>query len=1211
MKRISIRLKLFSIIIGIGLIFGILIAFYSPYQSKNLGEEILHKDAEFISQLLSDNLALGMQTMIFDDGEALDQTLSLVDKKGDRTASVARVWVYDAQFRYITGLNVDSAQSDHPKIQGLVFEDQKDFIRAWIPMNDIDESILGFVCIDFTKSYLTESAERDAGYSLMLAFLFLIVTSIPATYLINKMVKNINRIVRALSEVSRGNVDVKVEAMSRDEIGELAHSTSALISATELLSSAADQIGQGHYDVAYEVRSEKDVLGKSMLRMRDNLQKMTEKNKMEDWLKTGQTEFGEKIRGDQNVSELAQNILNYVAKYIDAHIGTIYLLSADGEKLKLQGSYAYKKRKNLSGEYSIGEGIIGQCALEKSSILLTDVPDDYIKINSGVGESKPLSILVTPLLYDGVLQGVIELGSFQEFSDVHMQFLEQISESIAIAFQSAVARVKVRELLDETQNQAAELQAQQEELRVTNEELEEQTTNLRASEEELKKQQEELQHSNDTLQERQTEIEKKNVALETARHEIEQKAEELEQSSRYKSEFLANMSHELRTPLNSIQILSKLMADNKEGNLSDKQKEFARTINSSGSDLLQLINEILDLSKIEAGKMVLNMEEMSLAGFPTYLEQNFEHQASVKKLYLRVDAEKGLPEHIITDRQRVEQIVKNLLSNALKFTESGGITVKISRPGKELKTRKDSVPREEMISIAVMDTGIGIPDDKKNLIFQAFQQADGTTSRKFGGTGLGLSISLELARLLGGGIQVDSEPGKGSTFTLYIPEKSIAAQEVQSETVAVTESTSKSVRETPALVEKKLTRKVSEIRDDRHDIQKSDRAVLIVEDDANFAKVLFDYTRERGYKCLCAEDGEAGLQLANQYLPRAILLDVGLPRIDGWTVMERLKNNPETRHIPVYFISGEDKKMTAMNMGAIGFLTKPVSVEDLNGAFGKIEKTISREIKKLLLVEDDPTMRDSIMQLIGNGDISITASGKGNEAYKMLGKEEYDCMILDLGLSDISGFDLIEKINNDSKICDVPIIVYTGRELSKKEETKLLKHADSIIIKGVKSPERLLDEVSLFLHRVEKEEVREIPIPINLPEDKSEIFRGKKVLIVDDDVRNIFALSSVLEEKEMVISVAENGKEALAVLKQEDDLDMVLMDIMMPEMDGYEAMENIRKTKTQTQLPIIALTAKAMKGDRQKCIESGANDYLSKPVDVEKLLSLLQVWLHR
>ena len=1209
MKKISVRLKLISIIVSIGVVFGLLFAFYSPYQSKSLGEDILHKDAEFISQLLSDNLALGMQTRIFDDGEALDQTLSLVDKKGDRSASIARVWVYDAMFGFITGMNVDTAHTSHPEIKGLVFNDQDNILRAWIPMNDVDGSVLGYVCIDFNKSFLIESSKRDAGYSLALAFLFLIITSIPATLLIGKMVKNINRIVQALGQVSQGNVDVKVESMTRDEIGELAQSTSALISATELLSNAADQIGQGNYDVVFDVRGEKDLLGKSMLRMRDNLAKMTEQNKLEDWLKTGLAQLGEKIRGDQNVSELAQNVLTYVAKYINAHIGTIYLLDEDGEKLKLQGSYAYKRRKDLSGEYAIGEGIIGQCALEKSSILLSNVPDDYIKINSGVGEAKPLNILVTPLLYDGNLHGVIELGAFQEFSDLHMQFVEQIAESIAIAFQSAVARVQVKELLEETQNQAAELQAQQEELRVTNEELEEQTSNLRASEEELKKQQEELQRSNSTLKERQVEIENKNSELETARHEIEQKADELEQSSRYKSEFLANMSHELRTPLNSIQILSKLLADNKENNLNDKQKEFARTINSSGSDLLSLINEILDLSKIEAGKMVLNMEEMSLVGFPSYLQQNFEHQASIKGLQFKVEAEQGLPEHIVTDRQRVEQIVKNLLSNAIKFTEKGSVMVKIGRPGAQIKMKNADQNREKMVSIAVIDTGIGIPEEKKNLIFQAFQQADGTTSRKFGGTGLGLSISLELARLLGGGIQVDSEPGKGSVFTMFLPEKSEVVETGQPAKHAAEGITAPAAA--PAPVEKKLTKKVSEIRDDRHDMKENDRSILIIEDDANFAKVLFDYTRERGYKCLCAEDGEAGLQMANQYLPRAILLDVGLPRIDGWTVMERLKNNPETRHIPVYFISGEDKKMTAMNMGAIGFLTKPVSVDDLNGAFGKIEKTISREIKKLLLVEDDATMRESIMQLIGNGDISITASGKGNEAYKLLKKDEFDCMILDLGLSDISGFDLIEKINNDSKVCDVPIIVYTGKELSKKEEMKLRRHADSIIIKGVKSPERLLDEVSLFLHRVEKETVHEIPVEIDLPEDKSEIFRGKKVLIVDDDVRNIFALSSVLEEKEMKIIVAENGKEALDQVNEDDSIDIVLMDIMMPEMDGYEAMEHIRKTKNQNKLPIIALTAKAMKGDRQKCIEAGANDYLSKPVDIEKLLSLLQVWLYR
>ncbi len=1045
---------------------------------------------------------------------------------------------------------------------------------------------------------------------------------------IRSITRPLQQIVGAANQLANGNVDIELAIEQNDEIGELAKTTSSLVETSRQLSLAADAIGQGDYHVDINVRSETDILGKSLQRMKKNLLTMSTENEHDNWLKTGQAELSDKMRGDQNIVEVAQNVLNYLAKYINAQVGAVYL--SDGtDKLKLTGSYAYKKRKNLSSEFTLGEGLVGQCALEKKSIVITDVPNDYIRINSGVGEHAPLNLMVTPLLYDGQLHGVIELGGFHEFTDLEMNFLEQATENIAIALQSAVSRFKVKELLEETQNQAAELQAQQEELRVTNEELEEQTQNLRNSEEDLKSQQEELKKSNtelerqtDALKERQTEIENKNLELEQARKEIEKKADELELSSKYKSEFLANMSHELRTPLNSIQILSKLLSENKDKNLTEKQMNFAKTINSSGSDLLGLINEILDLSKIEAGKMNLNLEDMTLGYLPSYIQQNFEHLTSEKGLYLKVEMDKDLPKNIRSDRQRVEQILKNLLSNAIKFTENGGVSVKINRPSAELNLKQSGLSPDSSICISVIDSGIGIPDEKKQLIFHAFQQADGTTSRKFGGTGLGLSISLQLAKLMGGEIQVASEINEGSTFRLLLPDICLQGAETSTpshEEMADTEI-EKPVKDEienvslSIMPQKKEANpnQVNEIRDDRLEILDDDRSILIIEDDANFAKILFDFTREKGFKCLLAEDGEAGLQLANQYKPSAILLDIGLPRIDGWTVMERLKENTETRHIPVYFISGQDKQMAAMNMGAIGYLLKPVSQEGLNDAFAKIDKIISKDIKKLLVVEDDQVMRESIIELIGNSDVSITAADKGEEAFKLLRSEDFDCMVLDLGLSDISGFDLIEKIKSEDQIPRTPIIIYTGKELNKKEETRLRKHAESIIVKGAKSPERLLDEVSLFLHRVENNLPKNEHRPGKLPQDKGEnVFKGKKILLADDDVRNIFALSSVLEEKEMEVVVAENGQEAINLLGENGDVNLILMDIMMPEMDGFEAMRKIRENKKYSKLPIIALTAKAMKGDRQKCITAGANDYLSKPVDVEKLLSLLQVWLYK
>ena len=1068
---------------------------------------------------------------------------------------------------------------------------------------------------------------------IIITLLSLILLLFISSIFIRSITRPLHKIVSAANQLANGNVDIEINIDQNDEIGELAKTTSVLVETTKQLSRAADAIGQGDYQVDINVRSEVDILGKSIVRMKENLLKMSTENEHDNWLKTGQAELSDKMRGDQNITEVAQNVITYLAQYINAQVGAIYLYGED-DKLRLTGTYAYKKRKNISNEYTLGEGLIGQCALEKKSIVITDVPEDYIRINSGVGERIPLNIMVTPLIYDGGLHGVIELGAFHEFSDLEMNFLEQATENIAIAFQSAVSRFKVKELLEETQNQAAELQAQQEELRVTNEELEEQTQNLMKSEEDLKSQQEELKKSNQVLEEqtaalkeRQAEIENKNTELEEARSEIEKKAEELEISSKYKSEFLANMSHELRTPLNSIQILSKLLMENKDKNLTEKQANFARTINSSGSDLLGLINEILDLSKIEAGKMNLNLEDMSLSYLPGYLQQNFEHLTSEKGLYLKVEMQDDLPKQIRSDRQRVEQVLKNLLSNAIKFTENGGISVKIGRPAADLDLKRSGLSHDGSICVSVIDTGIGIPEDKKQLIFHAFQQADGTTSRKFGGTGLGLSISLQLAKLMGGEIQVESKVGEGSIFRLLLPDTCIPAGQSalvsqSEEEDAVKEKPSDATTETmtqkklPAEKKKQDTKtplnQINEIRDDRLGISAADRSILIIEDDPTFAKILFDFTREKGYKCLVAEDGEAGLQLANQYKPSAILLDVGLPRIDGWTVMERLKDNADTRHIPVYFISGQDKQMTAMNMGAIGYAVKPVSPEGLNEAFAKIDKIISKDIKKLLVVEDDQVMRESIIELIGNGDVAITASDNGEEAFDLLRTNDFDCMVLDLGLNDISGFDLIEKIKTEKKIARTPIIIYTGKELSKKEEIRLRKHAESIIVKGAKSPERLLDEVSLFLHRVEKNSPHQEHERIILAQNKNENgYKNKKILLVDDDIRNIFALSSVLEEKEMEIVVAENGREALSILDENCDINLVLMDIMMPEMDGFEAMQKIRERQKFAKLPIIALTAKAMKGDRQKCITAGANDYLSKPVDVDKLLSLLQVWLQK
>ena len=1058
-------------------------------------------------------------------------------------------------------------------------------------------------------------------------------------YLYKSVRKRLKKITNDIITVSSGNINITIDEKQKqrkDEIGEITKALSRLINSTKELAKSADAIGRGKYHIPINIRSKEDILSIAIEQMKVNLLKMKNETKLQDWFKTGKAEIGTIIQGDQNTIKLSQNVITHLASFLDAQVGAIYLRDENDESFKLTGSYAFRKRKSLSNSFKIGEGLVGQAALEKQAIVISEVPDDYIKINSGLGKASPHNILVTPLIYDNSVVGVVELGSFKEFSDIQLKFVEEAGENIAIALQSAQSRNRVKELLEETQKQAQELQSQQEELRVTNEELqaqqeelrvaneelEEQTESLKRSEEILRRQQEELQISNTELEkqtavlrERQEEIEKKNTELEKARKEIEKKAEELEKTSKYKSEFLANMSHELRTPLNSIQILSKLLADNKDNNLTEKQITFAKTINSSGADLLELINEILDLSKIEAGKMVINFEEMSLKMLPTYVKQNFEHVTAEKNIYLKVGLDENLPETIITDRQRVEQIIKNLLSNSIKFTSEGGITVSISRPDEQFISSFKSLKAESSVAISVSDTGIGISKEKQELIFQAFQQADGTTNRKYGGTGLGLSISKELSNMLGGEIFLSSIEGEGSTFTIVLPENP------KPDKIKINKKVKKNNEEKMGTLQESATNTTTDVsnifksnnvhvKDDRTNISENDKIILIIEDDSNFSKILFDFTREKGYKCLLANDGEAGLQLANQFKPNAIFLDIGLPRIDGWTVMDRLKSDPKTRHIPVYFISGYDKKLTAMQMGAIGYLKKPIEIDDLNSAFGKIEETISKDIKKLLIIENDKTMRESIIELIEGNDIHINAVDTGHAALESLECGDYDCIIVDLGLNDISGFDLIERINSDSIIPEIPIIVYTGKELTKKEETRLRKHAESIIIKGAKSPERLLDEVSLFLHRVEIVEKINNKKQGQLKNNQNNVFQGKKILLADDDIRNIFALSSILEEKGIEIIIAENGLEAVEAVKDNSNINLILMDVMMPEMDGFEAMRKIRADKTNTKLPIIALTAKAMKGDREKCIQAGANDYLSKPIDVEKLFSMLHVWLY-
>jgi CheY-like chemotaxis protein/HAMP domain-containing protein len=1023
-----------------------------------------------------------------------------------------------------------------------------------------------------------------------------------------------------------------------DNVNGLAANLTTQVRSIAEVSTAVTQ-GDLTRSIAVAAQGEVAALKDNINEMIRNLKDTTQKNTEQDWLKTNLARFTRMLQGQRDMTTVAQMVLSDLAPLVTAHQGAFYVNeSLNGHPLmKLLGGYAFTERKNLANQFRPGEGLVGQCVLEKERILLTNVPSDYIQIRSGLGEAPPLNIVVLPVLFEGDVKAVIELASFNRFSETHITFLDQLTESIGIVLNTIAANTRTEDLLQQSQSLAAELQTQQDELKKKNEQLEQQAESLRESEELLKSQQEELQQTNEELQEKATllarqkaEVEAKNAEVEEARWAMEEKAEQLALTSKYKSEFLANMSHELRTPLNSMMILSKQLAENHDNNLTPKQIQFAETVYSSGADLLSLINDILDLSKIESGMMGIEVSPVSFTSLSERLDRSFHQMALDKGLEFTIERAENLPATIQTDDKRLQQVLKNLLSNAFKFTERGSIALRMSVAKKDRNITRDSLLHaDEVIAFSVSDTGIGIAADKQRIIFEAFQQADGTTSRKYGGTGLGLSISREIARLLGGEIRVESTPGEGSTFTLYLPgvyktpmHSSFTGASSQDGEQHMNEESSTgngkpsfnreyaaTFADTSATANEMMP--VGEVADDRNTIQPGERAVLIVEDDLNFARILLDLAHEKGFKGLIATRGDAALELARRFRPDAITLDIKLPDRDGWTVLDRLKHDPATSHIPVHTITGEEERQRALMLGAFTHLQKPVSREDLAAAFDNIATFAQRRVRRLLVVEDDAALRMSIVELIGNGDVVTTAVSDGTSALDALRNEEFDCMVLDLKLPDMTGFELIEKIQGELGQRHLPIIIYTGKELTEKEETQLRKVTDAIIVKEVNSPERLLAETALFLHRVEA----------NLPEPKRRmleqlhrrdpVLAGKTVLVVDDDVRNIFALTSALEAHNMLVVHAENGREGIEVLQSTSEIEVILMDIMMPGMDGYETIRAIREIGKFRNLPIIALTAKAMKADREKCIEAGASDYISKPLDIDQLLSLLRVWLYR
>jgi len=905
----------------------------------------------------------------------------------------------------------------------------------------------------------------------------------------------------------------------------------------------------------------------------------------ESWIRAGQTRVAEQIQGDLALPELCDRLLRVLAPLVSAEVGAVFTAAPGGWRRR--AGYGIDARCAGPESFPSGEGLVGRAAEDKALLCLSDVPADFLKVRSGVGESALATVVLAPAVADGITLGVVELGFFRRPSERARELLGRIRQTVAMAVRSAEYKARLRELLEEARRQAEELQMQQEELQAANEELADQRNVLSKAHAQLEERNDELQTINARLQEQSSE-------LRAAQQRAAEKAHEAERASRYKSEFLANMSHELRTPLNSTLILAQLLAENRAGNLNEEQVRFARTIHSAGNELLALVNDVLDLSKIEAGKIDLRIATVPVERLAASLSRTFEPVARQKGLAFSISVDESVPRSIDTDAQRLEQILKNLLSNALKFTESGEVVLRIEAAG-------------PLVSFAVRDTGVGIAKEQQTLVFEAFCQGDGAGTRKYGGTGLGLSISRDLAHLLGGTLGVESEPGRGSTFTLTLPrtvqrppsarpDRGAAAAPVGPHPPATANSGG-------------ITAAKPAVADDRGHLDRDKPLVLVVEDDPTFAEVLRDLAHEQGFQCVVAPAAERAITLAGELRPSAVLLDVLLPDQSGLSVLDRLKRNPATRHIPVHMVSVADHATAALAMGAVGYSIKPVSRDHLVGAFRRLEERMTRRVRRVLVVEDDKVQRESLGKLLGGDGVDVRGVATVEGALAALREATFDCLVTDLMLPDASGFDLLERMAEDPANGLPPVIVYTGRSLSADEEQRLRKHSSSIIVKGARSPERLLDEVTLFLHQVESELPAERRTMLQHARDREAIFEGRRILVVEDDVRNIFALSSVLEPRGAEVVIARNGREAIDALEAKGPIDLVLMDIMMPEMDGLQATREIRKRPQWAKLPVIALTAKAMKDDQQRCREAGANDYIAKPLDIQVLLSLLRVWM--
>lgn len=1051
------------------------------------------------------------------------------------------------------------------------------------------------------KAYQEEKSARNLNLIMLLLMLLLVLTVV--VYTINSLTNSLAELKSNADKLALGETGLKFKFEARDVIYDLSQAVKKIDLNAQIISEASNEIGRGNFGVNINPRSKEDLLGHALLTMKNSLEIYDAENQHKLWSQNGMNTINVSIRGEKNLETLSKNILEGIHRFFENELGALYVTD-DSQNLKFIASLGVQNEENIPKNIPNLEGQLGKMAKENVVKQIVEMPEQYFIMQSGLGSALPKNLIFIPLYYDKQLEGIIELASLDEFTTDELNLLQEMSEPVAIAIKAAKSREQLEELLEETQAQSEELQTQQTELESMNSELEAQSQSLQASEEELRVQQEELQQTN-------VELERRGSDLSIKNDEIRKKAEELELSTKYKSEFLANMSHELRTPLNSILLLSRLLSENHTKNLSEEQMEFAKVIQNSGSGLLHLIDEILDLSKIEAGKMDVELEEVNITNFVDEIYGLFHAVAQEKEIEFKVVNNTAKDFKLKTDEMKLGQIIKNLISNALKFTPKGKITLE-SAPCKI---------NPNYHCFHVIDNGIGISKEKQKLIFEAFQQEDGSTKRKYGGTGLGLSISRELVRLLGGEITVESEQGNGSKFTIFMPLNTESSEKMaplikETKFAEIIETKDdkvifeKNINSSNPLYTDYISDKTPEqVKDDRKNLKAGDKIILIVEDDVNFALSLVKYSNQRGYKAISCVQGDQAITMAKLYKPVGILLDVELPVMSGWEIIDLLKAETSTKHIPVHMMSSHKMKKTGMNKGAIDFIEKPLAYEKMDDIFEKIEHVLAKHPKKILIIEDNEKHATALAHFLRTYDIHAEVQQDLKKGLETLKNKELDCVVLDMGIPDQSAYDLLESVKHSKEFEDLPIIVFTGKSLSEGEEMRIRKYADTIVVKTAHSYQRMLDEVSLFLHIVEDNTQGGDKMKQHR-DTFEEILENKTILIADDDVRNIFSLTKILETYRVNVISAMDGKEALQKLQENPQIDLVLLDMMMPKMDGYETAQAIRKTPSLRKLPIIAVTAKAMTGDREKCIKAGASDYITKPVDIDQLLSLLRVWLY-